>query len=174
MDGSSKESVGEELAKKLGYKYFSTNGIISELLKMPIEKAFDQLGEEEFLKIERAVLDQLQAYYGAVISTGSCAALQSENWAKFRTVKAETLENVGLQKPLKSEEAVFLDKDEGGLLDALMSQRSSFYEQVDISRAAGARLMGHRRMQLPSSTAWMEWMGKSLKVMGRRYEVERT
>ena len=60
MDGSSKEVVGQELAKKLGYKYFNTNEIISELLKVPIDKAFEQLGEDEFLKVERAVLDQVR------------------------------------------------------------------------------------------------------------------
>ena len=43
------------------------------------------LGEEEFRKIETAVLDQVQAYYGTVVSTGSMAPVYPENWSKFRT-----------------------------------------------------------------------------------------
>ena len=43
------------------------------------------LGEEEFNKIETAVLDQVQAYYGTVVSTGSIAPVFPNNWSKFRT-----------------------------------------------------------------------------------------
>jgi shikimate kinase len=43
------------------------------------------LGEEEFNKIETAVLDQVHAYYGTVVSTGSIAPVFPNNWSKFRT-----------------------------------------------------------------------------------------
>jgi shikimate kinase len=43
------------------------------------------LGEDEFRKVETAVLDQVQAYYGTVVSTGSMAPVYPENWSKFRT-----------------------------------------------------------------------------------------
>ena len=47
--------------------------------------AMTTLGEEEFNKIETAVLDQVQAYYGTVVSTGSIAPVFPNNWSKFRT-----------------------------------------------------------------------------------------
>jgi hypothetical protein len=40
---------------------------------LPRLSAMTTLGEEEFNKIETAVLDQVQAYYGTVVSTGSIA-----------------------------------------------------------------------------------------------------
>jgi shikimate kinase len=46
-------------AVKLGYKFIDTNAIISELLEAPIAKAFTIINEDDFVKVERAVLDQV-------------------------------------------------------------------------------------------------------------------
>ncbi len=59
MDGSQKDLVGDLLARKLGYRFIDTNIIIEQLAKVPIGSALPTLGEESFVKVERAVLDQV-------------------------------------------------------------------------------------------------------------------
>eukprot|EP00287_Rhodomonas_sp_CCMP768_P003646 CAMPEP_0196735070 /NCGR_PEP_ID=MMETSP1091-20130531/13630_1 /TAXON_ID=302021 /ORGANISM="Rhodomonas sp., Strain CCMP768" /LENGTH=337 /DNA_ID=CAMNT_0042078673 /DNA_START=18 /DNA_END=1031 /DNA_ORIENTATION=+ len=139
MDGCKKETIAKELAGKLGYKFMDTNSIIAELLEAPIEKAFSIINEDDFVKVERAVLDQVQAYYAAVVSTGSCTPLDAENWAKFRTgivvyvrAEAKDLQEEGLQAPLPSEAAAMLNLDDAERRELLLAQRTSFYEQADV------------------------------------------
>eukprot|EP00288_Rhodomonas_lens_P008591 CAMPEP_0177725600 /NCGR_PEP_ID=MMETSP0484_2-20121128/19334_1 /TAXON_ID=354590 /ORGANISM="Rhodomonas lens, Strain RHODO" /LENGTH=253 /DNA_ID=CAMNT_0019238117 /DNA_START=233 /DNA_END=994 /DNA_ORIENTATION=- len=149
MDGCKKEKIAEKLAGKLGYKFIDTNAIISELLEAPIDKAFAIINEDDFVKVERAVLDQVQAYYAAVVSTGSCTALDAENWAKFRTgivvyVQAESkdIANEGLQAALPSEAAAMLNLKDEEKRELLLAQRASYYEQADVifSLPAGLEL----------------------------------
>lgn len=140
MDGCGKEAIGKELAKKLGYKYMDTNEIIAALLKTPIETAMTTLGEEEFNKVERAVLDQVQAYYGTVVSTGSIAPVFPENWSKFRTglvayckVPHDGLKNEGLQDALSTEAPLISGMPDESRMELLLAQRETKYEQADVS-----------------------------------------
>ena len=59
MDGCQKDLVGDFLARKLEYRFIDTNSIIEQLVKVPIGSALQSLGEESFVKVERAVLDQV-------------------------------------------------------------------------------------------------------------------
>jgi shikimate kinase len=140
MDGCGKETIGKELAKKLGYKFMDTNEIIAALLKTPIETAMTTLGEEEFNKVERAVLDQVQAYYGTVVSTGSIAPVFPENWSKFRTglvayckVPHDGLKNEGLQDALSTEAPLISGMPDESRMELLLAQRETKYEQADVS-----------------------------------------
>jgi len=140
MDGCDKEIIGQELATKLGYKYMNTNDIIASLLKTPIETAMTTLGEDEFNKIETAVLDQVQAYYGTVVSTGSIAPVFPENWSKFRTglvayckVPHEGLKNQGLQDALLSEAPLLAGMPDDSRMELLLAQREIKYSQADVT-----------------------------------------
>jgi shikimate kinase len=140
MDGSDKAVIGKELAKKLGYKFMDTNEIIASLLKSPIETAMATLGEEEFRKVETAVLDQVQAYYGTVVSTGSIAPVYPENWSKFRTglvayckVPPEGLKNEGLQDVLSAEAPLLAGMPDDSRMELLLAQREIKYSQADVS-----------------------------------------
>lgn len=139
MDGSDKAVIGKELAKKLGYKFMDTNEIIASLLKSPIETAMATLGEEEFRKVETAVLDQVQAYYGTVVSTGSIAPVYPENWSKFRTglvayckVPPEGLKNEGLQDVLSAEAPLLAGMPDNSRMELLLAQREIKYSQADV------------------------------------------
>jgi shikimate kinase len=111
MDGCGKEALALGLAKKLGYNFLDTNSILGQLLKKRVSAdTFNEIGEEQFTALERAVLDEVQAYMDTVVSTGSLAPMQPENWAKFRTglvayikVAEGELDPNGLQAPLASE-----------------------------------------------------------------------
>ncbi|KAJ1488787.1 shikimate kinase-domain-containing protein [Baffinella frigidus] len=140
MDGSGKEALALGLAKKLEYKFLDTNAILGQLLDSEVSaETFAKVGEEEFMAAERAVLDEVQAYLDSVISTGSCAPLQAENWAKFRTglvayvkVTAGSLDATGLQAPLASEAAAVLDVDATSRLGLILAQRKGRYEEADV------------------------------------------
>lgn len=138
MDGSDKSVIGQQLAKKLGYKFMDTNEIIASLLKSPIETAMTTLGEEEFRKVETAVLDQVQAYYGTVVATGSIAPVFTENWSKFRTglvayckVPPEGLKNEGLQDALSDEAPLLAGMPDDSRMELLLAQREIKYAQAD-------------------------------------------
>ena len=140
MDGSDKSVIGQQLAKKLGYKFMDTNEIIASLLKSPIETAMTTLGEEEFRKVETAVLDQVQAYYGTVVATGSIAPVFTENWSKFRTglvayckVPPEGLKNEGLQDALSDEAPLLAGMPDDSRMELLLAQREIKYAQADVS-----------------------------------------
>ena len=140
MDGSDKQIVGQALAKKLGYKFMDTNEIIAALLKQPVEKAIEAVGEEEFVKVERAVLDQVQAYYGTVISTGSMAPSFPENWSKFRTglvayckVPPEGVKKEGLQAALADEAPLLEGMPAENQMELLLAQRELKYSQADVT-----------------------------------------
>jgi shikimate kinase len=68
MDGCQKNLVGDFLARKLGYRFIDTNSIIEQLAKVPIGSALQTLGEDSFVQVERAVLDQVAILIGRALA----------------------------------------------------------------------------------------------------------
>lgn len=67
--GTGKSTVGKMLAEHLGLKHVDTDHLI-ERRHGPIPRIFDQLGEDGFREIERAIAEELACDEGYVISTG--------------------------------------------------------------------------------------------------------
>jgi len=74
MPGSGKTTVGEKLAKNIGFKFIDTDRYIEKTARKPLSKIFKEEGEEEFKKIEEeCILDMDLKNY--VISTGGSVVL---------------------------------------------------------------------------------------------------
>ena len=78
MPGCGKTTVGQQLAKRLGFAFVDTD---EEIIKRegPITAIFEQHGESGFRDIESAVIREVAARQGVVIATGGGAVLRPEN-----------------------------------------------------------------------------------------------
>jgi len=160
MDGCGKDAIGKDLARVLGYRFLDTNQIIGDLAKQPVDDALvDSMGQNEWMELEKGVLDQVQAYLSTIVATGSLAPLERENWAKFRTgivaylsSDGSKLAESGVQGPVESETAAMLpglsNRERLGLL---LAQRESLYTQADIVIEVGGLPLNEATAKLVSS-----------------------
>ncbi|MBN2879024.1 MAG: shikimate kinase [Clostridia bacterium] len=77
MSGCGKTSIGEILAKKLGYTFLDTDEI-TESYGMTIEELFES-GEKSFRCVETMAVKEAASYEKAVISTGGGVVTVAEN-----------------------------------------------------------------------------------------------
>lgn len=76
--GTGKSTIGKLLADRLGLKHLDTDQLI-ERRHGPIPRIFEQLGEDGFREIERAVAEELACDEGYVISTGGRLMIDQTN-----------------------------------------------------------------------------------------------
>lgn len=82
MPGSGKSTVGRQLARRLGMRFFDSDHVIEQQLGCSIRDFFAQEGEERFRDLEHETLDALSAAHAdAVLSTGGGSVLRPENRA---------------------------------------------------------------------------------------------
>jgi shikimate kinase len=84
MMGCGKSTIGQVLAKQIGYRFLDTDTSIERLSKQSINEIFAAVGEEEFRSIESQVLSEVSAYTKLVVSTGGGIVLRQENWGYLR------------------------------------------------------------------------------------------
>jgi shikimate kinase len=70
MMGAGKTTVGQLLAKQLGYVFVDTDEIIAQAAKKSISEIFATEGEAEFRQIESDVLAQVCAHTKLTVATG--------------------------------------------------------------------------------------------------------
>ena len=81
--GTGKSTVGRILAHRLEMDHIDTDKMI-ERRHGPIPRIFEELGEDGFREIERAIATELSTDVGYVISTGGRFMLDPENVAVLR------------------------------------------------------------------------------------------
>ncbi len=77
--GTGKTTVGKLLAKYLKYRFIDTDELIEMRHHRAISDIFQELGEEAFRKMERAIVKELADLDRVVISTGGRLMLDPEN-----------------------------------------------------------------------------------------------
>lgn len=136
MMGSGKTTIGELLAKQLGYRFVDTDDLITKATHQSISDIFATEGEEAFREIESQVLSQLCAYQKFVIATGGGIILKKMNWSYLRhgiiiwlNVPVEELYN-----RLKEDTTRPLLQHPNPLnqLQTLLEQRTPLYAQSDL------------------------------------------
>jgi len=136
MMGAGKTTVGQEIARKLGYGFVDTDAVIAQVTKKTINQLFAELGEAEFRQIESKILAEVCAYTNLAIATGGGIVTQQKNWSYLRhglivwldvpiEVLADRLANDNTRPLLQ--DAALLDK-----LQLLLQQRRSLYNQADL------------------------------------------
>lgn len=84
MMGVGKSTVGQLLAKALGYRFFDTDAVIEQATGQTISEIFAGMGEAEFRQLETQVLAELSAYTRLVVATGGGIVSQQKNWSYLR------------------------------------------------------------------------------------------
>lgn len=81
--GSGKSTVGRALARHIGWSFFDSDDEIEAAEKMPISQIFDTRGEEEFRRIESAMVRQhvasIERGRPAVLALGGGAFVPEAN-----------------------------------------------------------------------------------------------
>ncbi len=135
--GTGKSSVGEKLAKKLGYRYFDLDCLITDEAGMTISEIFEQHGETRFREIESSVIERISAMGNLVISTGGGAVIRDRNREMLRSsgvmvnLKASVDE---IFARLRSDVSRPLLKDDMSLekIGMMLREREPFYAEADI------------------------------------------
>lgn len=78
--GAGKTFLGNQLAKQLGLEFVDTDKIISSRFNCPVDSLFTSMGEEEFRKLESAILKELIAgNKSAIVATGGGLPCYNDN-----------------------------------------------------------------------------------------------
>ena len=79
--GSGKTTVGEALAKAIGWNFIDTDSVIVERARKPIYQIFSEDGEKHFRGIESEVVQEVCELESTVISFGGGVLLDPQNTA---------------------------------------------------------------------------------------------
>lgn len=142
MMGAGKSTVGQVIAKTLGYRFFDTDTVIEQATGQSIREIFASMGESEFRQLETQVLAELSAYTRLVVATGGGIVSQQKNWSYLRhglviwlNVPIEVL----FQRLKKDTTRPLLQTDDPlAKLQLLLQERRSLYAQADIEMPVSA------------------------------------
>lgn len=81
LPGSGKSTVGRQLSKRLGLKFFDTDHEIEQRLNGSIRAYFESHGEANFRMMESELVEELTQQQGAVLATGGGVVLNEKNRA---------------------------------------------------------------------------------------------
>ncbi len=80
MPGGGKSTVGRQLARRLGWPFVDSDGVIEQRIGEPIRSFFEHHGEDRFRDIEASVIAELCMQRSPqVIATGGGACLRESN-----------------------------------------------------------------------------------------------
>ncbi len=77
--GAGKTTIGRQLARQLGRKFYDSDKVIEERTGASIPLIFELEQEQGFRKREKAVIDELTRYENIVLATGGGAVLDPDN-----------------------------------------------------------------------------------------------
>ncbi|NER06556.1 MAG: shikimate kinase, partial [Okeania sp. SIO3C4] len=81
MMGAGKTTVGELLAKDLGYRFLDMDSLISQVAGKSINEIFADRGEAGFRQLETNVLAEVSSYKNLTIATGGGIVINPFNWS---------------------------------------------------------------------------------------------
>ncbi len=80
MPGGGKSTVGRQLARRLGWPFVDSDGVIEQRIGEPIRSYFERQGEDAFRDVEAEVIAELCTQRAPqVIATGGGACLRDAN-----------------------------------------------------------------------------------------------
>src|SRR5215216_4205503 len=131
--GAGKTSVGRELARILGYRFFDLDEVIEQREGKSITAIFADAGEPEFRRIERAAIQACKDAKNSVIALGGGAYVSEENRSLIRSLGISIWLDCPLEICLKR-----ADKDGSRPLlsgreemESLLTRRRVFYQEAD-------------------------------------------
>jgi shikimate kinase len=136
MMGAGKTSVGRILARKLGYRFCDTDGVIEQAVGKPITQIFEESGEAEFRQLETQVLGEVASFTRMAIATGGGIVTTPKNWSYLQHGVVIWLDVPvdRLYQRLRRDTTrpLLQHPDPEGRLRELLEQRRSLYAQADV------------------------------------------
>ncbi|MGC8645216.1 MAG: shikimate kinase [Thermoplasmata archaeon] len=77
--GTGKSTVGRRVAEALGMKFEDTDSLLVKKFKRPVKRIIEELGENEFRRMESNLIKALGNRRGTVVATGGGAVLDYRN-----------------------------------------------------------------------------------------------
>lgn len=128
--GTGKTTVGQLLAKELGYRFFDTDELITAVANKTIPAIFAEEGEETFRDLESKVLNQVSAYTRSAIATGGGIIQKQMNWSYLRQGLIIWLDtDLHIIKERLSEDKT---RPLASKLESLLEVRRPLYAQADL------------------------------------------
>jgi shikimate kinase len=139
MMGTGKTTVGQVLAKELGYRFFDTDVLIERVAQKSINELFAEEGETFFRDLESQVLGEVSACTRSVIATGGGAVLRPVNWSYLRhglIIWLNAPISLLIERLAKDDTRPLLKIDNLSLkLETLLAERKSLYQEADLQIA---------------------------------------
>jgi shikimate kinase len=129
--GSGKSTVGRALAEYLGYDFRDLDELIEQRAGRSVKAIFNDLGEDEFRRLEHQAVRDLKDCCRVVIALGGGAYVSEENRKLIRAIG----KTVWLDCPLE----VCLRRVSGDLSRPLLGDESKMSELLDARRGAYAQ-----------------------------------
>ena len=140
--GSGKSTIGRRLAEMLGFDFIDTDRFIEMQYGSTIAQIFMQQGEPAFRKMEHDVLQKIQQYDFAVISTGGGMPCYGDHMdlmlASGKVVYLKTLPQTLTRRLLRShiERPLIKGKTEQELQQYIvekLTEREPFYHRAHVA-----------------------------------------
>lgn len=139
MMGTGKTTVGQRLAKELGYRFFDTDVLIERVAQKSINELFAEEGETFFRELESQVLGEVSACTRSVIATGGGAVLRPVNWGYLRhglIIWLDAPISLLVERLAEDNTRPLLKMDNLSLkLETLLAERKSLYQEADLQIA---------------------------------------
>jgi shikimate kinase len=139
MMGTGKTTVGQRLAKELGYRFFDTDVLIERVAQKSINELFAEEGETFFRNLESQVLGEVSACTRSVIATGGGAVLRPVNWSYLRhglIIWLDVPISLLIERLAEDNTRPLLKMDDLSLkLETLLAERKSLYQEADLQIA---------------------------------------
>ncbi|NJN22232.1 MAG: shikimate kinase [Leptolyngbya sp. RL_3_1] len=136
MMGAGKSTLGKQVAQQLGYRFFDTDSLITQVAGQPIPEIFAQSGEVAFRDLETQVLTQLAPYTRLVVATGGGIVLRRQNWGQLHHGVVIWLDVplAELQRRLQGDQTrpLLQRSDWPEHLAQLLQERQNLYREADI------------------------------------------
>lgn len=138
MMGAGKSTVGKRLAELSGREYLDTDQLIVNRLGKPVDRIFEQYGQQTFRDHEASIISSLEP--GAkVISTGGGAVVRDENFDALKRIgvtiylKVSPEQLIERLKMSRKKRPLLMREDWEQEFSRLYEDRSAIYEKSELT-----------------------------------------
>jgi shikimate kinase len=138
MMGAGKSTVGKRLAELSGREYLDTDQLIVNRLGKPVDRIFEQYGQQTFRDHEASIISSLEP--GAkVISTGGGAVVRDENFDALKRIgvtiylKVSPEQLIERLKMSRKKRPLLMREDWEQEFSRLYQDRSAIYEKSELT-----------------------------------------
>ena len=133
--GAGKTTVGNRLARALGFQFFDSDREIVENTGAEISLIFDIEGETSFRVREKKMVDSLTKINDSIIATGGGAILDSDSRQKlqsrgFVVYLKSSIETLAERTQNDKHRPLLQNKERTETIEKLMRQRAPLYESI--------------------------------------------